>query len=97
MARRGAEIYRAAATLDRAHDRDDLRSGHKFRCPLLALWSADSAVDTWYEAEGGPLATWRRWATDVRGERMQGGHFFPEAYPELTGEALAQFLRAREP
>ncbi len=70
------EEYRAASTLDCAHDRADLDVGRKIGCPLLALWSADSAVDTWYESEGGPLALWRRWATDVRGQRMQGGHFF---------------------
>lgn len=91
------EEYRAASTLDRAHDEESLSAGRRIRCPLLALWSADSAVDTWYEADGGPLAIWRRWATDVRGQRMQGGHFFPEASPEPTSEALAQFLNGASP
>jgi haloacetate dehalogenase len=86
------EEYRAASTLDRVHDQEDLDSGRKIRCPLLALWSADGAVDSWYESEGGPLALWRRWATDVRGLRMPGGHFFPEQYPEQTCEAIARFL-----
>jgi len=91
------EEYRAASTLDLAHDRADLDAGNRIRCPLLALWSADSPVDTWYEAEGGPLSLWRRWATDVRGRRMQGGHFFPEARPDETGEALVQFLTGFDP
>jgi haloacetate dehalogenase len=86
------EEYRAAATLDRAHDQNDLDSGRKIRCPLLALWSADGAVDTWYADEGGPLALWRRWASDVRGGRMHGGHFFPEVRPEETGEAMRHFF-----
>jgi haloacetate dehalogenase len=86
------EEYRAAFTLDRAHDQDDLDAGRKIGCPLLALWSVGSAVDTWYEEEGGPLALWRRWAADVRGCRMEGGHFFPEARPVETGEALAKFF-----
>jgi haloacetate dehalogenase len=86
------EEYRAASTLDRGHDQQDLDSGRKISCPLLALWSAEGAVDSWYESEGGPLALWRRWATDVQGLRMPGGHFFPEQYPQLTCEAIARFL-----
>jgi haloacetate dehalogenase len=86
------EEYRAAATVDLAHDREDLRSGRKIRCPLLALWCAGGAVDTWYENEGGPLALWRRWATEVSGHRMQGGHFFPEAQPEQTSDELGRFF-----
>jgi haloacetate dehalogenase len=86
------EEYRAAASIDLAHDQEDLRSGRKIRCPLLALWSEGGAVDTWYENEGGPLALWRRWATDVRGQRMPGGHFFPEAHPEQTSDELLRFF-----
>jgi haloacetate dehalogenase len=89
------EEYRAACTLDRAHDQEDLNSGRKISAPLLALWSADGAVDSWYEEEGGPLALWRRWATDVRGLRMQGGHFFPEEHPEQTSEAMERFFAPR--
>jgi haloacetate dehalogenase len=91
------EEYRAASTLDRAHDEHDLARGRKIGCPLLALWSADSAVDTWYAADGGPLALWRRWATDLRGWRVRGGHFFPESHPEETSEALTQFLNGASP
>ena len=34
------EEYRAAATLDRDHDRADHAAGRRIACPLLALWSA---------------------------------------------------------
>ena len=91
------EEYRAGSTLDRAHDLEDLSSGRKITCPLLALWSANGALDSWYEEEGGPVAIWRRWGTDVRGLRMQGGHFFPEEHPQQTTEALAQFLSKANP
>jgi haloacetate dehalogenase len=86
------EEYRAGSSLDRAHDQEDRVAGRQIGCPLLALWSADGAVDTWYENEGGPLAIWRRWAPDVRGWRMRGGHFFPEAQPEQTSDALHRFF-----
>ena len=42
------EEYRAAATIDREHDRTDRLGGRRIVCPLLALWSARGALDTWY-------------------------------------------------
>ena len=89
------EEYRAAATLDRAHDEADQARGRRITCPLLALWSAQGPVGTWYEAAGGPLALWRAWADDVRGNPVAGGHFFPEERPEETTDALAGYLSER--
>lgn len=89
------EEYRAAATLDRAHDATDRRAGRRIACPLLALWSAKGALGTWYADEGGPLALWSQWADDVRGESMEGGHFFPEEMPEQTAALLKDFLAGK--
>jgi haloacetate dehalogenase len=86
------EEYRAAAGIDREHDRADQASGRRVTCPLLALWSRPGPLGTWYDAEGGPLAIWRQWADDVSGHGMEGGHFFPEEMPEATAEALARFF-----
>lgn len=86
------EEYRAAATLDREHDEADRTAGRRITCPLLALWSADGALGTWYEAEGGPIALWRAWADDVQGRAVNAGHFFPEEAPEQTAEALQRFF-----
>ena len=88
------EEYRAAAGVDREHDRSDRQAGRRIACPLLALWSAGGAVDTWYAAESGPLAVWREWADDVRGGAVVGGHFFPEAAPEQTADVLSEFFSA---
>jgi haloacetate dehalogenase len=85
------EEYRAAATIDREHDENDRARGQKIGCPLLVLWSA-GALDTWYADEGGPLELWREYAADVRGHRMDGGHFFPEESPDSTCDALRQFF-----
>jgi len=86
------EEYRAAATLDVAHDENDRRAGKQIGCPLLCLWAKDGPLDAWYAAAGGPLALWRDWAKDVRGMAVPGGHFFPEALPEETARQLRDFL-----
>jgi len=86
------EEYRAAATVDREHDRADRAAGRRIIGPLLALWSARGPLATWYAQDGGPLALWRAWADDVRGHALEAGHFFPEELPEATADALARFF-----
>jgi haloacetate dehalogenase len=84
--------YRAAAGVDREHDLADLGAGNRITAPLLALWSAHGGLAHWYEDEGGPTGIWRRWAGDVTGRPVDGGHFFPEEHPELTSSLLLRFL-----
>jgi haloacetate dehalogenase len=84
------EEYRAAADIDRVHDGRDREAARKIRSPVLALWSAQGPLDNWY-AEG-PVALWRRWADDIRGHALEGGHFFPEEAPAQTAEALREFF-----
>jgi haloacetate dehalogenase len=86
------EEYRAAATIDRSHDRQDVLADRKIRCPLLALWSANGPLDTWYRSLSGPLAVWRAWAADVQGRAVDGGHFFPEQSPRETTDLLRSFF-----
>ena len=86
------EEYRAAAGIDRDHDRADLQAGHKIACPLLALWSDSGGLASWYDDVGGPLGLWRRWASDVEGRAVSGGHFFPEEQPALVAGLLRMFL-----
>ncbi|TGP20190.1 MULTISPECIES: alpha/beta hydrolase [unclassified Mesorhizobium] len=85
------EEYRAAATLDREHDHADRAAGRRIGCPVLALWSGHGALAEWYLQEGGPLALWRKWADNVSGGAMPGGHFFPEEFPDETVAALCDF------
>ena len=86
------EEYRAAATLDVEHDLADRKASRRIACPTLALWSSGSPLDTWYAAEGGPLAIWLAWAGEVRGRAIAGGHFFPEVNPDETATELAAFF-----
>jgi haloacetate dehalogenase len=88
------EEYRAAAAIDREHDTADRASGRRIVCPLLALWSAEGPLATWYVEESGPIALWRAWSDDVQGQALNAGHFFPEEAPEQTAEALSRFFGA---
>lgn len=85
------EDYRAAVTVDAEMDRDDRRAGRRIGCPVLVLWS-DGAVEDWYRGEGGPLGIWRQWASDVRGARVAGGHFFPESNADHTCSLMLGFF-----
>jgi len=86
------EEYRAAATIDRKHDEEDLQHTKTINCPVLVLWGAGGAVDTWYAKQNGPLALWRVIAPEAVGEAVAGGHFFPEESPKATFEKLQTFL-----
>lgn len=85
------EEYRAASTLDRAHDEQDRSAGRRIACPVLALWSAAGPLASWYEPDG-PLGLWRPWCEDVRGAAVPGGHFFPEERPAQTAALLERFF-----
>jgi haloacetate dehalogenase len=86
------EEYRAAATLDRAHDDADRKEARVIECPVLALWSENGALDVWYQDSGGPLSILNQWASNVRGRPMRGGHFFPEQNSAETITALREFM-----
>jgi haloacetate dehalogenase len=86
------EEYRAAATIDREHDRADRANERKIKCHLLALWSARGPLGKWYADQGGPLVLWRSWAERVQGQPIEGGHFFPEEMPKQTAEMLVRFF-----
>lgn len=82
------EEFRAAATLDYQQDEAD-RGHRKITCPVLFLWSQRGQVAKLYDD---PLAIWREWADDVRGEPVGVGHFIPEEAPDETTRQLLAFL-----
>ncbi len=80
------EDYRAGATIDMQHDKED--NGKKVTCPMLVLWAAQAPMGRIYDV----LATWKERATDVRGKELPGGHNLPDISPnEVTAELLAFF------
>ena len=80
------EDYRAAATIDLAHDRAD--EERRVECPLLALWGSEGVVGQMYDVP----AVWRRRARDVTGHALPCGHFVVEEAPDGTLAALERFL-----
>jgi pimeloyl-ACP methyl ester carboxylesterase len=84
------EEFRASATLDCRYDEEDRGNNRKIACPVLFLWSQRGSVAKLYDD---PLAIWREWADDVRGEPVPVGHFIPEEAPDETTSHLLDFLR----
>jgi haloacetate dehalogenase len=82
------EDYRAAMTLDYAHDLADRGRKRRIACPVLALWGARWHLEDWYDV----LAVWREWADDVSGRALDCGHYAAEERPEETLAELRAFL-----
>jgi haloacetate dehalogenase len=86
--RASCEDYRAAASIDLAHDAAD--RDRRVGCPTLVLWGAQGAMGRLYDV----LASWRDYAREVSGEALPCGHFLAEEAPAETLSALRRFLRA---
>ena len=82
------EDYRAAASIDLVHDKEDLDK--KVQCPLLVLWSEKGPFHRMYNV----LQTWRDRADHARGKAMPTGHFLPEQMPQELTQEITTFLRA---
>jgi len=82
------EDYRAGAYADYEHDKADRDAGNKITIPMLALWG-DAGIAA---SEATPLDTWKTWATNVRGQTVNSGHFLTEEDPEGTSAALLKFF-----
>lgn len=85
------EDYRAALSVDHVHDRADRDARRRVACPLLVLWSLRDDLAAIY---GDPLAIWRGWADDLRGEGIECGHHMAEEAPETLAAHLAAFFAA---
>lgn len=82
------EDYRAAATIDLAHDREDRQTGKCLEMPLRVLWGEHGLVNKCFK----PLEDWQKVAKNVSGKTVACGHYIPEELPdELISEAIAFF------
>jgi len=77
--------YRAAFHIDREHDAADRKAGERIECPVLVHWGADDMAES-------PLAILERWANQVEGGPLPGGHFVPEEAPAELAASLREFL-----
>jgi haloacetate dehalogenase len=83
------EDYRAAATIDLVHDREDRAAGRRIACPLHVLWGEYGVVNRCFR----PLDDWRRVAITVSGGTVPCGHYIPEEVPELLLAEMNQFFQ----
>ncbi len=80
------EDYRAALTIDIAHDNAD--GDKKLEMPVRALWGANGAIEKHFDC----LALWRERAINVDGHALAGGHYLAEELPhEVAREFIAHF------
>jgi haloacetate dehalogenase len=84
------EDYRAGATIDMQHDKED--KGKKVACPLLVLWGRDAPLARLFDV----LATWKERASDIsdRSKALPGGHNLPSGSPKEVAAELQAFLRS---
>ena len=88
------EDYRAAASIDLVHDRDDREAGRKIKCPLLVLWGDANRVLQAYDM----LGTWRKVSDNsVEGHVLPCGHYLPEEMPQEVIEAFQAFFKNQNP
>ena len=86
------EDYRAAATIDLEHDRDDRERGRKVACPLRVLWGEYGVIEQCFDA----LDAWRGVARDVSGRALSCGHYIPEEVPDVLYAEMIAFFTAQE-
>ncbi len=84
------EDYRAAATIDIAHD--DADQGRKLHMPILTLWAKRGVIETCFDA----LALWRQRAERVEGEALDTTHYMAEEVPGDVATRMSDFF-ARNP
>jgi haloacetate dehalogenase len=82
------EDYRAAATIDFAHDAEDREAARRITCPVRVLWGSKGNLEEWYDV----LEVWRGWADDVGGKGLDSGHYIPEEAPEETLSEMRAFF-----
>jgi haloacetate dehalogenase len=82
------EDYRASASIDLQHDREDEQAGRKIACPLLVLWGRRGVIERCFA----PLGDWAEVAAAVRGRALDGGHYLAEELPDEVCAELAAFF-----
>lgn len=84
--RASCEDYRAAASIDIAHDNSD--GDRKLTMPVHVLWAEGGVVDRCFD----PLALWRTRAVNVTGHTVRATHYMAEEIPDDIAQEAAAFL-----
>ena len=83
------EDYRASATIDLLHDREDVVAGYKLTQPVQVLWGEHGVVGKCFDV----LKLWHERATDVSGFSLPCGHYIAEEAPELLLNRALNFFK----
>jgi haloacetate dehalogenase len=82
------EDYRAAASIDLLHDREDRSAGKRLDIPIRVLWGEHGLVNKCFK----PIEDWQKVAKNVTGKPLPCGHYIPEELPDdLIKEAITFF------
>ena len=85
------EDYRAAATIDLEHDRED--RDELLNIPIQILWGKQGVIGQQFS----PMSVWQKYTqSKVIGKAMPCGHFIPEEDPKGTVDAFINFFLKSE-
>lgn len=85
-----AEDYRASAGIDLEHDRVSRARGERIGCDLLVMCGDRGVVHRLFNA----ATLWQAQCTgQVTYQAVPSGHYIPEELPDLTAQALRDFMR----
>ena len=73
------EDYRASATIDLLHDREDVSAGVCLQQPLRVLWGELGTVGKCFDV----MALWQKRAANMSGQALPCGHYIAEEAPQL--------------
>ena len=79
--------YRAAASIDLAHDQADMAT--KLNCPSLVFYGEQGVMNKLYDIP----EQWRKRLAHVQSASLPGGHFFPDMRPSETAQILLDFVQ----
>lgn len=82
------EDYRAAASIDLEHDRQDRLAGTRLTMPTRVLWGEHGVVNRCFQ----PVQDWQVVAVDVSGKTLPCGHYIPEEVPTALIEECRAFF-----
>ena len=83
------EDYRAGASIDLVHDREDRQK--KLKIPIHAIWGSKGFIGNAYD----PKKVWQTYTSGkVSGKSLDCGHFIPEEKPEETISEISNFFNS---